>query len=128
MIYHPKQVLEDVSGQLDYSHRSYSASSLADNLNSHQATITRSTDAPNIEPVASVATNQHTSTNIKLPRSAAVIPEHLNVIYDQLDWHGQDLDALIVSTKLTAPVLIGQLMELELLGVISVQGGRYLRV
>ena len=128
LIYHPKQVLEDVSGQLEYSHRSYSASSLADNLNSHQATITRSTDAPNIEPVASVATNQHTPTNIKLPRSAAVIPEHLNVIYDQLDWHGQDLDALIVSTKLTAPVLIGQLMELELLGVISVQGGRYLRV
>ena len=128
LIYHPKQVLEDVSGQLEYSHRSYSASSLADNLNSHQPTITRSTDAPNIEPVAIIATNQQQPSNIKLPRSAAVIPEHLNVIYDQLDWHGQDLDALIVSTKLTAPVLIGQLMELELLGVISVQGGRYLRV
>ncbi|BBI69912.1 hypothetical protein PKHYL_41030 [Psychrobacter sp. KH172YL61] len=49
-------------------------------------------------------------------------------IYERLDWHGQDLDALIIATKLSAPQLIGQLMELELMGVISVQGGRYLRV
>ena len=56
------------------------------------------------------------------------VPSHLTVVYEQLDWHGQDLDALLVSTELAPPELIGQLMELELLGVIGVQGGRYLRL
>ena len=56
------------------------------------------------------------------------IPEHLTDVYEQLDWHGQDLDALLATTKLSTAQLIGQLMELELLGVISEQGGRYLRL
>jgi DNA processing protein len=56
------------------------------------------------------------------------VPEHLTAIYEQLDWHGQDLDALISATKFAPPQLIGQLMELELMGLISEQGGRYLRI
>ena len=74
------------------------------------------------------ASGQSPQSNIKSPPSAVVVPEHLTVVYEQLDWHGQDLDALLVATELAAPQLIGQLMELELLGIISVQGGRYLRV
>ena len=56
------------------------------------------------------------------------IPEHLAALFEKLDWHGQDLDALILSTDLAPAQLIGELMELELMGVISEQGGRYLRV
>jgi DNA processing protein len=60
--------------------------------------------------------------------SKSAIPEHLSAVYEQLDWHGQDLDALLISTELSPPELIGQLMELELSAVISVQGGHYLRL
>ena len=72
--------------------------------------------------------NHPIPSNIKSAPSAIVVPEHLTLVYEQLDWHGQDLDALIIATKIVTPQLIGQLMELELLGIISVQGGRYLRV
>lgn len=123
LIYHPQQVLEDVSGQLNYDRRSYKTTSVSQsNDNSSQKTI--SVDR------SEVASSHDTSSpsNIKTPPSAIVVPEHLMPVYEQLDWHGQDLDALIVATTLAPPQLIGQLMELELLGVISVQGGRYLRV
>jgi DNA processing protein len=49
-------------------------------------------------------------------------------LFEKLDWHGQDLDALILVTDLVPAQLIGQLMELELLGAVTVQGGRYLRI
>tara|TARA_R110002020_G_scaffold137056_2_gene305773 strand:- start:1484 stop:1735 length:252 start_codon:yes stop_codon:yes gene_type:complete len=77
---------------------------------------------------AATDNSQLLASNIKSQRSAISVPAHLTAVYEQLDWHGQDLDALIIATGLIAPQLIGQLMELELLGVIHVQGGRYLRV
>lgn len=56
------------------------------------------------------------------------IADHLHPVYEQLDWSGQDLDALKRVTQLETAALLGQLMELELLGLIVQQGGRYLRV
>lgn len=125
LIYHPQQVIEDVNGQLAYSNNNYQPATQTAN-----SSFTSSTDSQfaNIAETASVPASQPIASNIKSPRSTIVAPEHLTLVYEQLDWHGQDLDALLVSTKLTPPQLIGQLMELELLGVISVQGGRYLRV
>lgn len=112
LIYHPQQVLDDVSTQLT----SYSTSSKSIKPNQSVDTLSK----PNTE---------HSTDNKKTSVATQVaIPDHLKVVYEQLDWHGQDLDALLVSTEMTAPQLIGQLMELELLGAISEQGGRYLRV
>ena len=62
------------------------------------------------------------------PLPSITIPEHLTALFEQLDWHGQDLDALIIASNLAPAQLIGQLMELELVGAITVQGGRYLRI
>ena len=124
LIYHPQQVLEDVNGQLTYDRRSYTPADIPQSNNS--------LSQQNIEAEkGAVTTAGHATSspsNIKSPASAIVVPEHLTPVYEQLDWHGQDLDALIVATALAPPQLIGQLMELELMGVISVQGGRYLRV
>ena len=128
LIYHPQQVLEDVNGQLDYDKRSYRPTDIITSANSHQSKVTQSSDAPNVERKSATTVSQSEPSHIKSPRSANVVPEHLTQIYEQLDWHGQDLDALIIATNLAPPQLIGQLMELELMGVISVQGGRYLRV
>ena len=127
LIYHPKQVLEDVDGQLDYESKIYQSANISrSNSNQLQSTQASSSIDTSGNPIA--IADQPASSNIKSSRSAIVVPEHLKVVYAQLDWHGQDLDALLVATELLPPQLIGQLMELELLGVISVQGGRYLRV
>lgn len=122
LIYHPQHVLEDINCQLSYDSRVYkSTESSPANYSFSSETI--KTDSTLIAP-----TVQSASSSIKTPRHAIAVPDHLTPIYEQLDWHGQDLDALLSTTELTPPQLIGQLMELELLGVISVQGGRYLRL
>lgn len=132
LVYHPQQVLEDVNGQLDYDksvYRTANATTFNSNhSNSNHSNITQTSDAFEIEKNSIKSTSQQPSSEIKPARSTVVVPEHLAAIYEQLDWHGQDLDALINATKLAPPQLIGQLMELELMGLISEQGGRYLRI
>ncbi|OLF35257.1 DNA protecting protein DprA [Psychrobacter sp. C 20.9] len=127
LIYHPQQVLEDVNGQLDYGKRSYRPTDII-SADSHQVEVTQSSVASNVKRNSVTMVSQPEPSHIKSPRSAIVVPDHLTQIYEQLDWHGQDLDALVIATQLAPSQLIGQLMELELMGVISVQGGRYLRV
>lgn len=120
LVYHPQQVIEDVNGQLAYTNY---ANRSTNNVAESNAPI--SSDPISNEPVAN---SSQPLSNIKSQRSAIVVPEHLTAVYEKLDWHGQDLDALITATELSTPQLVGQLMELELLGTINVQGGRYLRV
>ena len=127
LIYHPQQVLEDVNGQLDYGKRSYRPTDII-SADSHQVEVTQSSVASNVKRNSVTMVSQPEPSHIKPPRSAIVVPVHLTQVYEQLDWHGQDLDALVIATQLAPSQLIGQLMELELMGVISVQGGRYLRV
>ncbi|WP_201587338.1 DNA-processing protein DprA [Psychrobacter jeotgali] len=138
LIYHPQQVLDDVGVQL------HNKDSLAYRLNQTDAAGGSDTNhQPNPfndnTPLSSSALSSSkinsnrsitNSVKTKQEKSAAIItvPQKLAVVYEQLDWHGQDLDALLLATKLTTPQLIAQLMELELLGAISEQGGRYLRV
>lgn len=118
LIYHPQQVLDDVSSQLPVQSQFHSQSNEYSNTQTpHQALSS--------PPVTSKKTIK--PQQIK-PLPSITIPEHLTVLFEQLDWHGQDLDALIVASNLAAAQLIGQLMELELVGAITIQGGRYLRI
>ncbi|WP_174668357.1 DNA-processing protein DprA [Psychrobacter sp. DAB_AL32B] len=132
LIYHPQQVLEDVNSQLGYNNDSRASTHLPksdnDASNNNQSPSSQPSNSIDIDRSVGKAKGQPLASNIKSPPSTVVVPEHLTLAYEQLDWHGQDLDALIVTTKLAPPQLIGQLMELELLGVVSVHGGRYLRV
>lgn len=126
LVYHPQQVIEDVNSQL--AHGRYANNSQTSSDYSHkQADSHKLTQSIEMGDATRALTSQPSPSNIKSQRSAIVVPEHLTTVYEQLDWHGQDLDALITATKLSTPQLIGQLMELELLGTINVQGGRYLR-
>ncbi len=129
LIYHPQQVLEDINSQLGLSYQSHSYQP-SDNAESsiEQAKLSHSFNPLSTDRTSHATIGQSTQSNIKASSNTIVIPEHLAQVYEQLDWHGQDLDALLITTNLTPPQLIGQLMELELLEVISVQGGRYLRV
>jgi DNA processing protein len=127
LIYHPQHVLEDINNQLDYRAHTYQPSSNAES-SIEQVTLSQSSNSLNTEKLSTKTINQSPQSSLKPSSHTSVIPEHLALIYEQLDWHGQDLDALLNTTDMSAAQLIGQLMELELLGVISVQGGRYLRV
>ena len=129
LIYHPQQVLEDINSQLGLSYQSHSYQP-SDNAESsiEQANLSQSSNPLNTDRTSTTTIGHAPQSNIKSSYNAIIIPEPLTQVYEQLDWHGQDLDALLITTNLTTPQLIGQLMELELLGVISVQGGRYLRV
>lgn len=130
LIYHPQHVLEDINSQLSYDSRPYQSTQStqsAQSTKSPPANSSLPSKRINTDSKPITATGQSASSNSKASRHAVAVPEHLAPIYEQLDWHGQDLDALLSATELTPAQLIGQLMELELLGVISVQGGRYLR-
>ena len=118
LIYHPQQVLDDVSAQLPVQ------SQIQPQSNEHLNTQT-SFPAVSNSPTTS---KKITKTQPIKAVPSITIPEHLITLFEKLDWHGQDLDALIVATDLAPAQLIGQLMELELVGAITVQGGRYLRI
>ena len=113
LIYHPQQVLDDVSAQLHTPSIHSSVNKTKPRINNHADYLPDDQKLSNTAPATKVD---------------VVTPKHLAAVYEQLDWHGQDLDVLLSSTSLTTSQLISQLMELELLGLISEQGGRYLRV
>ena len=117
LVYHPQQVLDDISVQLPSQSKQHQldhnskAQSLDKSVFNQSATIKKTIKPQEMKPVPSIT-----------------VPEHLTTLFEKLDWHGQDLDALILVTELVPAQLIGQLMELELLGAVTVQGGRYLRI
>ena len=132
LIYHPQQVIEDVHAQrhvasnpsqITSNQTRPNQNSYLDSAVEHNHTLP--INSPTLSASASNPQKIGQPTNLA---NAITIPEHLTSIYKHLDWHGQDLDALLNITALTTSQLIGELMELELLGAISVQGGRYLRI
>ena len=84
-------------------------------------------DANSSESAEVVTTTAITATNITRPAPATGVPVHLQAVLAQLDWTGQDMDQLVMACGLDVASLSGLLMELELLGLVIQQGGRYQR-
>jgi DNA processing protein len=84
-------------------------------------------DANSSESADVVTTTAITATNITRPAPATGVPVHLQAVLAQLDWTGQDMDQLVMACGLDVASLSGLLMELELLGLVIQQGGRYQR-
>lgn len=63
----------------------------------------------------------------KSSNAAPNLPSHLVGLYQCLDWVGQDIDQLTQQQQSNIAELTSHLMELELLGLCTQQGGRYLR-
>lgn len=119
LIYHPDQVLMDIRWQLP--------TTVAPAVNQNNEELPLAPQRPTLNQTTNKTQGISYQVKQDVPQSLSV-PDHLNPIYEVLDWHGQDLDALVAATNVTTPQLIAQLMELELLGIIREQGGRYLRV
>ena len=64
---------------------------------------------------------------VEKPQETLPVPEHLQGLYQILDWNGQTLDRLALNIQLNTAELTSQLMELELLGLAQQQAGCYLR-
>ncbi len=75
---------------------------------------------------AKTASPQQTTTVLPLPDTK--LPKHLDKLFALIDWIGADVDSLMLALTIDTQTLLGQLMELELMGLIQQQGGRYVRV
>ncbi len=58
---------------------------------------------------------------------AMAIPAHLEPLLLHLDWHGQAIDQLVMTSRIDVATLAGQLMELELMGLVMQVNGLYQR-
>lgn len=125
LIYHPEHVLDDVKNQLEIM--PYRQPPMVQTSTTQTPISDTLTPSPS-SPASKAVYHRSTKLTPSLASPSVDIPAHLTAVYEQIDWHGQDLDALITALNVSAPQLIGQLMELELLGAISEQGGRYLRL
>ena len=126
LIYHPEQVIEDVQTQRHIISRiSQPNIQLPTYAHQHQTN-----KAPINQPIENINTDQPSTSTITsaTPASQVTLPTHLQAIYAQIDWKGIDLDSLAVKLGKDVQTLLVQLMELELMGLVMAQGGRYLRV
>lgn len=117
LIYHPMQVLDD----LQYQRQSPQivVEDKPKSLNNAPSLTTKKTE--------SNATNKPTTSPTIQVDKMANLPAHLLPVYELLDWSGVDLDTLVAKRQLDTQTLLGQLMELELMGLIMQQGGRYFK-
>lgn len=65
---------------------------------------------------------------LPLPPVNVHLSDHLKKLYALIDWSGADVDTLVGKLALDTQSILGQLMELELMGLIMQQGGRYVRI
>ncbi len=111
LIYHPTQVIEDLRYQ------------------QMQPIVTpKTTENKASNPTNNQVEQNEPPTSSKLPLANTELPPHLDKLFANIDWTGVDIDKLITMLQLDTQTLLGQLMELELLGLIRQQGGRYVRV
>jgi DNA processing protein len=103
LVDHPEQVLEDLALATEWQHQQL-----------QQATPHTRHIQTAIHPKPIVSTQ-------------VVVPEHLAALHTALDWQGQGLDHLCETLKQDAATITGQLMELELLGLVIQRSGLYLR-
>ncbi len=109
LIYHPRQILEDLG----------LAPLPDDNHNEHIAPPT---------PKAQNATPPPPNPSAVQTAPAPDIAPHLQNVFNHLSTTPTDLDSLVVSTKQDIGEILAQLLELELLGVVSIQGGHYAKI
>lgn len=112
--------------------RQHSQSLASNDLNT-QVSQASQLNQPN-EPMQNSQVDQvqvHLSSQpqtLPLPPINVHLSDPLKKLYALIDWSGTDVDTLVSKLALDTQSILGQLMELELMGLIMQQGGRYVRV
>lgn len=140
LIDHPAQILEDLAvlkspTALKVESKSKPKDSPKVELNVPPETVAKTPKDKNISnnSMAEKSLQNFGLTASENPPAAfnqtqsSAIPEHLFSLYNQLDWVGQDVDSLVIKTGLNVGMLLGQMMELELMGKAMQHGGLYMR-
>lgn len=137
LIDHPEQILEDLAALKSptqaQQHSVTTHSQTAPEPTTDTLTSTLSNlPTPNSDTISKKApAKTHEQNSLSLTTTdtmtAQNIPEHLFTLYNQLDWVGQDLDNLVAKTGLDIATLLGQMIELELMGKAMQHAGLYMR-
>lgn len=130
LVYHPDQIIEDLQFQNHTPTQPTHPSSDPQILPTQNLHSQNQVNHPHTTPTLTHTNPSPTLSNLAQNplQKSPKIPENLQPLFDHLDWHGQDLDALVSKTQLDTPTLLVQLMELELLGVIRQMAGKYLKI
>lgn len=116
LIYHPDQILEDVNLQDDEFFSALPKTfSQGNTLYGEMSKIAETENSAKSTPI---------STEQTAAQPAAAIPENLQGLYALME-APKDLDALVMASGQDVGSLLANLMELEILGVITQVGGRY---
>ena len=129
LIDHPVQILEDLAVfKSPFSQNSsFSQNSIKQTMgNFEQGEQKNLENKPLLLSQTLPMNNQPTDTPTD-NHIALELPSHLFTLLNQLDWVGQDMDALVAKTQIDVAILTGYLIELELMGLAMQQGGLYMR-
>ncbi len=138
LVYHPDQIIEDLCSQLlapgsftkheeQLKQEGIDLPNNKDGQSDYKKNKSETLSLFNQSSFTAFASNDNAKPVLKEKKSAT-ISKHLQPLWVHIEFDSQDLDALIIKTKLDTPSLLSQLMELELLGVITQVGGRYQRL
>lgn len=116
LFYHPKQIMDEVKNQSAHLLTTFGrgVSVFDDKI---EQKIVPSPQTSNKNPLP--------SPDVSPDVSQGTLPPHLTQLYGVLDKDGQDLDALIDKMNIGVGDMLAQLVELEILGLVSQMGGRY---
>lgn len=120
LIYHPKQIIEDLD---NYAPIQGLVFSKKDSIYTAQSTTQNNKNKSQSKDVVidkSIVINQPSQS-----LSSPTLPLHLTQTYHALGGDFKDLDSLVEITGLTIADLLAYLVELELLGLVNQVGGRY---
>lgn len=109
LIYHPKQILEDLSF-------------LDSTLLPKPVPVHQSEKLANNKPIIP---NINHNTMQNTTKKDIPIDEHLQAVWQQLSSVPCDLDNLVLATNLDTATILANLLELEILGLVYTIGGRY---
>lgn len=112
LIYHPSQIIDELSENMTV----YNA--LPKTFSQGVSAFDELTEKP----------SQKLATPSQDDQKPTDIPSHLQEVFHKLPNKPTDLDTLVMMTSLDVGGLLAVLMELEMLGVVQVVGGRYVRI
>lgn len=130
LIYHPDQIIEDLSCQLQGTVPSYEQqNSWQNNSKEPKQTGSQPSSQTNVSLFQKPTKSSLNKTKPVLKEQKPVtIAKHLQPLWMHIEFEPQDLDALVTKTKLDTACLLSQLMELQLIGAVEETAGRYRRL
>ncbi|OOR88172.1 DNA protecting protein DprA [Moraxella caviae] len=127
LIYHPNHIIDEIASAHTFNALPKTFSQGVSAYGDEGFTATQTKLSSNFDK--NTIKNQQVNINSEISSvSPQTVPEHLLAVFGCVNQTAVDLDTLVEMTGLDTGSLLAQLIELEILGVIAQQGGRYVRL